>query len=116
MKNMIYNYICIGLVFSTLVLLTGITFWGRAKPSAMEDCVPTEEIAIRIAKTISENKYSLSLGDSVCKVKFSEKDNEWIVWFSTKETLDDVITAGGGLPCVHINKNNAAITQIYLQK
>ena len=74
------------------------------------DCVPNEEIAIELGKIICQNKYP----------DFDYSNLSWHCIYDTNYEVwrvsctDNIPKLGGGLPEIHIRKNNAQIVNIGL--
>jgi len=74
------------------------------------DCVPNEEIAIELGKIICQNKYPDFDYSSLSW--YCIYDPNYEVW--RVSCTDNTPKLGGGLPEIHIKKNNAQIVNIGL--
>ena len=74
-------------------------------------CVPTEEIATEIGKTICTNAYpDIDYTNCAWKAFYNEKKEVWLVYGTDKSKKQL-----GGLPQVVIKKENAQVLMISLQ-
>ena len=119
MKKRLY-VICITIILLVLNTVFFITLYNKDKNTdlLLPECVATEEHAISIAKIVCDSVYP-EFDDSgyTWKCFYNEKkndlyeDNMWIVFCSSDDG-----TLGGGLPEIHIKKDNAQIVSFALSK
>ena len=103
-KKLILVFLCLNTILLGWILLkNGTEYIGN-------DCVPNEEVAIELGKTICENMYpDFDYKNYKWECLFSEYENAWLVFCSTDEAC-----LGGGLPEVRIKRNNARVISVGL--
>ncbi|MBE7046003.1 MAG: hypothetical protein E7396_01165 [Ruminococcaceae bacterium] len=96
-------------VLISVLVVINILFVILKEHATIEDCVTTDDMAIKIGKIVCENKYpQFDYSKYEWECIYDTKSEIWIVF--CKHT-DDII---GGLPQIHIRKNNAEIVFLSL--
>ena len=120
MKKSLY-VICITIILLVLNTVFFIILYNKDKNTnvLLPECVATESHAISIAKIVSDSVFpELDVSGYVWECFYNEKKNDlyeentWIVYCSD----GDPYTLGGGLPEIHIKKDNAQIVSCALSK
>ncbi len=105
-KGKLFSIIHSIITVSLLVIIMFMTFANKSEKPDIT-CVPTSAEAVSIGKAICTAAYP-ELNLEQYKLEYLDNGDTWIVFYYEDGVL------GGGLPEVHIRKDNAQVTFISL--